>query len=371
MKRILLFLACLAACTPAFGQVVDTTVCAILANPQSFDGKIVRVKGTVVAGFDEFTIKTQGCGRSIWLSYPAGTNAKGGPDAVLSLQLASNSPAEAQPVTRTAVTLDQSKDFKKFDSALAATHFSTGVCLSCARYTVDATLTGRLDGVKEVGIQRNADGKAIAVNGFGNLALYPARLVLQSVSDVKTNDIDYTEADTLTKKDRDNGTGGDDPSTGLNKAAAAFPADSMAGRQMMKAVNAWGKKGEKNGVIVDFVSTSELAKDDGQKGSATSPDGLLLIAHFTHDIMKGNLGGLALDHVGMHIADVRGGNVGNAYSTELHAWQTTVLFAVAKNMKSLTLSGGTVIWTTTWPTVEREGSMNKAISAYLDTWAGI
>ena len=58
-----------------YAQAVDTTVCAVMKNPAAFNGKIVRIKGTVVAGFDEFVIKdaTQDphCGYpvdAIWLA---------------------------------------------------------------------------------------------------------------------------------------------------------------------------------------------------------------------------------------------------------------------------------------------------------------
>ena len=64
MKRIfgLALLVCACACG-LYAQVVDTTVCDVLKNPKSFDGKIVRIKGTVVAGYDEFIVKDAGgCG---------------------------------------------------------------------------------------------------------------------------------------------------------------------------------------------------------------------------------------------------------------------------------------------------------------------
>ncbi|MGB6696148.1 MAG: hypothetical protein WBE56_18310, partial [Terracidiphilus sp.] len=38
-------------------QVVDTTVCDVVKKPAPFDGKMVRIKGTVIAGFDQFAIK--------------------------------------------------------------------------------------------------------------------------------------------------------------------------------------------------------------------------------------------------------------------------------------------------------------------------
>jgi hypothetical protein len=68
----------------------------ILSNPQAFDGKTVRIKGTVIAGFDEFTIKASGCkpvAGAIWLAYSEGTKTKAGPVAAVQLQLGRNNPA--------------------------------------------------------------------------------------------------------------------------------------------------------------------------------------------------------------------------------------------------------------------------------------
>src|SRR5580658_6878651 len=74
-------------------QVTDTTVCDVLKSPQSFDNKIVRIKGTVVAGFDQFVIRDVNCAQdvnSIWLAYPQGTKGKAGPMAMLELKPAKN-----------------------------------------------------------------------------------------------------------------------------------------------------------------------------------------------------------------------------------------------------------------------------------------
>ncbi len=64
---------------------VDTTVCDVVKKPQTLNGQIVRIKGTVVAGFDEFVIKDSvdsNCGypvNAIWLAYPPGTKGKAVP----------------------------------------------------------------------------------------------------------------------------------------------------------------------------------------------------------------------------------------------------------------------------------------------------
>src|SRR5512140_2174834 len=110
MKRILVGVMCMfMAAGAASAQIVDTKVCDILAHPKDFDGKIVRVTGTVIAGFDEFMIRDTSCKQGvngIWLDFPTGTKAKAGPVAVITLQLAKNSPGRATSVSATPVKLD-------------------------------------------------------------------------------------------------------------------------------------------------------------------------------------------------------------------------------------------------------------------------
>ena len=106
MKRTFLFmllLICLIIPSSLPAQITDTTVCDILANPPSFDGKIVRIKGVVIAGFEEFAVKGSNCNQminAIWLAYPVGTKAKAGPAAFLRLQLSKNHPAAVANVDR-------------------------------------------------------------------------------------------------------------------------------------------------------------------------------------------------------------------------------------------------------------------------------
>ncbi len=190
-----------------YAQAVDTTVCAVMKNPAAFNGKIVRIKGTVVAGFDEFVIKdaTQDphCGYQvdgIWLAYPPGAKGKAGPAAMLVIQPARNFAGTYTPPTRTPVTLDKDKVFKNFDSLLAQGHEKgADMCLGCTRYEVTATLVGRLDSVADAKLTRDASGKIVGFGGFGNMNAYPARLVLQSVSDVTPKEIDFSKNDAETK----------------------------------------------------------------------------------------------------------------------------------------------------------------------------
>ena len=86
MKRFMVLIAFLfaGACT-LHAQAVDTTVCDVLKNPASFNGKMVRIKGTVSAGLDQFIVRGSDCGQpvdAIWLSYPEGTKGKAAPDSL-------------------------------------------------------------------------------------------------------------------------------------------------------------------------------------------------------------------------------------------------------------------------------------------------
>ena len=156
----------------------------------------------MVAGFDEFILedaKDPNCGfqvDGIWISYPHGTKGKAGPVAMVTIQPARNFSGKLTPPTRTPVTLQKDKEFKQFDSLLAQTHQKGAeVCLGCTRYNVTATLVGRLDGVADASIKRDASGKITGFGGFGNMNAYPARLVLQSVSDVTPKEIDYSKVE--------------------------------------------------------------------------------------------------------------------------------------------------------------------------------
>jgi hypothetical protein len=109
--------------TPSFLPAqTETTVCKILLNPESFNGKLVKIKAVVIAGYEKFELKGSNCNQmvnSIWLSYPEGTGGKAGPAAFLGLELAKNSPkSEAMP-SRTLVKLQKNKESKSFDSLLA------------------------------------------------------------------------------------------------------------------------------------------------------------------------------------------------------------------------------------------------------------
>lgn len=376
LRLILLFCSAFVGFLSA--QTLDVSVCEVLRNPQTFDGKIVRIKGTVVAGFDEFEIKDASCNQpvnAIWLSYPEGSKGKAGPVALAQVQLAKNNPSASPNPSRTQVKLDKNKDFKQFDSLLSTPYKAGGMCLGCTRYSVTATMTGRLDGVKDSGVVRDSDGRFISANGFGNLNLYRARLVLQSVSDVSPHEIDYSKAGAVTKDDTSRELPGGDPVAAAHQEALAFGRGSDAAREVERSAAAYGKPGEDNGVEVGFGVPNEVAKNDGPTGNENSPDGLLINCTFNMDRLKGDALTHAISHVGTHIADLRDPKITASQSTlyelEYRAWQTTVLSSIAAHQRALAVSGGYLLWDASWANADRNVKVDNALNSFLGDWAGL
>ncbi len=360
-------------------QVTDTTVCDVVKNPASFDGKMVRITGTVVAGFDEFILedaKDPNCGfqvDGIWISYPDGTRGKAGPVAMVTIQPARNFGGKLTPPTRTPVTLQKDKEFKQFDSLLAQTHQKGAeVCLGCTRYNVTATLVGRLDGVADASIKRDAAGKITGFGGFGNLNAYPARLVLQSVSDVTPKEIDYSKVEETTKGDfgpPGGGFGGNSDANSaiamIQKMVASMPAGPSKD-EMDKAIGVYGKPNEHTGVEV-ITGVSNEPKDN-EPGTKDSPDGALFNCMFNLDHLQGAAINLAVMHLGEHVADMRAvQNTGGAplILLENNAWVVTTVEAVSSGTKLLILPGGYSLWNGAWPAGERNDNMESALKSFL------
>jgi hypothetical protein len=369
MKRLFhIALFCLVAVS-LHAQAVDTTVCDILKDPHSFDGKTVRIKGTVSSGFDEFIIKAEDCKHhigGIWLAYPEGTKAKSGPVAILQLQPASNFAGTLATTERAPVTLDKTKDFKQFDSLLFAPYKGNGMCLGCTKSEVSATLTGRIDAVQPA-LRRDAAGKIIDVTGFGNLNAYPVRLVLQSVSDAAPHEIDYSKVAAITKAETNSDSDGGDATAAVHGFAKVFGAGNPLGDQVERAAAAFGKQGEDNGVIVGFSGMNEASPRLEQKGTHASPDGILYNCTFDSNRLKGNALALAIAHIGGHVADIRDPQTASPtlYNLENRAWVTTALTAIGARQKTLTIPGGYIIWNAAWPPADINKLSSDALSEFL------
>lgn len=391
---------------PQAGAPVDTTVCDVVKKPEAFDGKIVRIKGTVFAGFDEFAIKDAtdpNCGftvNAIWLDYPAGTKGKAGPAALLQIQPARNFTGTIAPPARAAVTLEKSKDFKQFDSLLAQKHEMGAVmCLGCTRYEVTATLVGRLDSVADPTLKRDAAGKIVGFGGFGNMNAYPARLVLESVSDVTPKEIDFSKNNDGAAGSAAGGRNGADqygagPGCGsggcagggigigtdlkgaivaAQNAADAMPAGPPKDAEE-KAVTVYSKANDNpSGVYVSYGAANEASPSEEELGAKDSPDGVLFNCTFNSDRLQGDSLTRAVLHMGEHVTELRNPAPGNeaapAYILESDAWVVTSVGAAFAGQKFLTLPGGYLIWDRNWAVDERTDKMTSVLKDFLNNEA--
>lgn len=394
MKRLFALVIFCAFSIGLHAQVVDATVCGILSDPVSFSGKMVRVKGTVTAGFDSFIVKDKSCQSQInalWLDYPEGTHGKAGPVARLQLQPARNFTGTLQPQAQTPVKLEKNAAFKTFDASLSTVHKIGGMCMGCNRYQVTATLVGRLDGVAHAGVQRDKAGKIVSIAGFGNLNGYPARLVLESVSDVTPQEIDYSRSDPIAKDDRPSEAFVDpeaqdmvgklrspgvnmgldmvQPLGGLHKTAQAFPAGSQAQLAIERAANAYRGKGEYNGVLTGYGATNEASEKNEAQSAKDSPDGVTYNCNFNTSRLEGDAMLRALVHMGQHIADVRtpvaDAPLTSLYEMEHEGWGITLLAAVGSRQRTLTLPGGYLLWNDRWQAADRQNLPERSIQDYL------
>jgi hypothetical protein len=376
MKRALTFVFVLGFSCCLYAQAVDTTVCDILNNPQSFNGKIVRIKGTAVASFDQFVVKGADCGlntnKNIWLSYPEGTKGKAGPAAMVQVQPAHNFAGDVPVVQRTPVTLDKNnKDFKLFDSQLAAQFHKGGMCLGCNKFEVTATLVGRLDAVEKAGVKRDKAGKIIGFGGFGHMNSYATRLVLQSVSDVTSKEIDYSATLAITKDDTLPEKVGADPIEAARTTAQSLGANNPnAGKEIQRAADAFGLPKEKNtGVVIVHGTGNEAAAKFEGKGAVDSPDGLLFTCTINENKVFGDAESRAIVFAGENVAILRNPSQDDAgagfYDISVRAMEITTLDAVASGQKTMTLPGGYLVWNKVWAADEISKKVNEAIESYL------
>jgi hypothetical protein len=387
MKRLfaLTAFAALAACS-LHAQAVSTTVCDVIKNPASFDGKTVTIKGTVVAGFDQFVLKDGDCNKevsAIWLNYPAGSKAKAGPQVTVEMQPAKNFAGKAAPANRAAVTLTKDKEFKTFDSALSALHNTNNfMCLGCAKNEVQATITGRLDGVQRAYVKREG-GKITSLGGFGNMNAYPARLVIASVAEVTPKEVDYTKADEAAKAaQKAMEKMGGPPVMMLAPSNVPFPdvrasaekfVNAMAAgplaTAMQKDLSMIPKQKEQNGVILLSGTANEVRANEGAAGTDDSPDGVIYYCTFNRDKLPNLAITATMMHVGQHISDMRAPIEGNEEAPmavmENNAWAVTSTLGIFGGEKLITAQGGYVMWNSTWPQSDQVANMQSALGEYL------
>ena len=237
---------------------------------------------------------------------------------------------------------------------------------------VTATLVGRWDSVADASLKYSG-GKIVGFGGFGNMNAYPARLVLQSVSDVTPKEIDFAKNDEATK-----GEAAPEESAQTNDLNSAIDAAQKAASAMaagtakdaaVKATGVYGKPGDHTGVYANYGTPNEATAKDEELGTKDSPDGVLFNCTFNSDRLQGDALTRAVVHMGLHVSELRnpapGREGASAYLLENNAWLETAVSAFVAGQRFLTLPGGYLLWDANWPAGNRGENMEAALKDFL------
>ncbi|MGC2612330.1 MAG: hypothetical protein WA320_19810 [Candidatus Sulfotelmatobacter sp.] len=175
----------------AHQKPVDTTVCAVLENPASFNNKLVRIRGHFSGNFEYSMLSGDGCKDALWFGYGGG----GGPPS-LAIYIGGGArpgseDSEGRLVLPVPVNLIRDSRLERFEKQTAAmakadADYEKEHPNEFVSHCVTATFIGRIDAVssevhefrRKQKTQDHSDGL-----GFGQMGLFEAQLIVQSVVD--------------------------------------------------------------------------------------------------------------------------------------------------------------------------------------------
>jgi len=170
---------------------INTTVCAILNHPAAFNNKMVRIHGYVSGNFEYSDLGADGCAGSIWFAYG---NSEG-PTGLVAYVNGGARPgaedADGRLILPVPVKLVEDSSFQHFQKLMRARVEADERSLkenanTFTSHRVAATFTGRIDAVPDdvhaFHLKRKDTDKADFL-GFGQMGLFDAQFLLQSVED--------------------------------------------------------------------------------------------------------------------------------------------------------------------------------------------
>lgn len=178
-----------ASATAAMQEPIDTTVCAVLANPDAFNNKLVRIRAYYSGNFENSSLRDNGCRGSLWLGY-AGTGAPS-TVAVVTYVFTGSVPgsedSKGKRILPIPVSLVRDSRLERFEK-LVRMNPESGVPLKGEpAHHVTATFIGRIDAVSlqvHEFLKQQPPGRWSL--GFGHLGGWEAELILRSVADYTT-----------------------------------------------------------------------------------------------------------------------------------------------------------------------------------------
>src|SRR5580704_505395 len=173
--RPILFLVLLLVATTLRAQETpaEVSLCDLALHPKSFDGKTIRVRGTLNVNFEDFTLAIENCGtqQQIWLAF--GGDVPG----IVASMVNDNfrKPGVDLKVNGVSYAITRDENFRKLYALIAARHGDK------PSYSVTATLTGAF----LAGEERKLTNGQSYLGGYGHLGCC-SLLVITLVSNVQS-----------------------------------------------------------------------------------------------------------------------------------------------------------------------------------------
>lgn len=152
----------------------EVSLCYLVNHPKTFDGKAIRVRGTLSVNFEDFTLRTEECKTDQWIWLTFGGDVPG-----IVVSMANDNARKAGQdlqIDGVSYGIKKDKNFRRLYALIAARRGEKPA------YSVTATLTGTFLASQETKL---ADGKTASFSGYGHLGCCSLLLITQ-VSDVSS-----------------------------------------------------------------------------------------------------------------------------------------------------------------------------------------
>jgi len=128
-------------------EPMDTTVCAVLADPAAFNNKLVRIRGYYWGNRENSTLNDERCRGSLWLGFPDGTVSSPVIANIFGENLLGSEDAEGKRVLPIPISLVRDSKFERFEALLRMNQPLEVPLIGDPVQRVTATFIGRIDAV--------------------------------------------------------------------------------------------------------------------------------------------------------------------------------------------------------------------------------
>jgi len=176
---------------------LQVTVCKILKAPYQSDGKVVRVRGYIVDSDEYSLLAEEGCPEDgIWFRFADGSALPG--LKILTLPAHPDS-ARAMKTGSDSRSLTRDNNYfaliRRLQPVVKANAFADGpppeFPPDCTTYRITASFVGKIHGVSQRTFENRKRRKQMAPvdgKGFGQMGIFSAEILIQSVSDIMLKD---------------------------------------------------------------------------------------------------------------------------------------------------------------------------------------